>query len=639
MLLNQRQLEIVLELFEKPGVYMTASYFSTKHQCSLRTIQNDMKQIKSALDVTDCISFESITRKGCCVTIHDDKEFLNIKDSFYQQFSSTALNYPNGRVTQLLQLLLNEHRAISLYDLETTIYVSRSTLLNDLKGVGDLIGQYNLELLRSSNKILIDGSEINKRLCMLDQNLIAPDVIHTATNKAHTNVDKIKNALVDTLVSLKTPITETSLNNAIIQIYVALQRMQNWFFISPSDLQITEDLEPELTLARACYERIGKEFFIRIPESEIEYFALYMKGQGSFNNSDVISSDVDKLVFDALNEIREQHGVDLTDNLNLRISLSLHTTSLIVRLKYNMQLKNHLVDYIRQTFPQGFDLAIYFAAYLEKIFHKTVTDDEIAFLAIHLYNALARIHDASGTKKILVISSMRQSENILLRQTLLNWFSDVTAELVFKPADQVTDEDLDEYILLTTEKNKYYDSGLAFYVDQFPRERDYLNLKLAIDGFQSIDDITSLFYPDVFKVRNERERETIVENMCKSASSYFELDEDEFTDAVFQREEMRSTFWGNGIAAPHPLTSVSSNSFVSVAVLPNGVAWDRDKNMVHLVLMVCIGKNSPKAFQLWNYLSKVFSDKYFVERLLPDPSYEHFVHLLKEAISSSFKNN
>ena len=49
MLLNQRQLEILLELFEKPEVYMTASYFSSKHQCSLRTIQNDAKAAREDL--------------------------------------------------------------------------------------------------------------------------------------------------------------------------------------------------------------------------------------------------------------------------------------------------------------------------------------------------------------------------------------------------------------------------------------------------------------------------------------------------------------------------------------------------------------------------------------------------------------
>lgn len=134
-----------------------------------------------------------------------------------------------------------------------------------------------------------------------------------------------------------------------------------------------------------------------------------------------------------------------------------------------MQLKNHLVDYIKQTFPQGFDLGIYFASHLQKVFHKKVTDDEIAFIAIHLYTALANQHQEGETKKVLVISSMRQSENILLKQTLLNWFSDITSELTFKTPEQIEDKDMDDYdIFLTTERNHYYDAGLAFYVGSFP---------------------------------------------------------------------------------------------------------------------------------------------------------------------------
>ncbi len=85
------------------------------------------------------------------------------------------------------------------------------------------------------------------------------------------------------------------------------------------------------------------------------------------------------------------------------------------------------------------------------------------------------------------------------------------------------------------------------------------------------------------------------------------------------------------------MTAVSSDSFVAVTELPQAVVWDDQKNMVNLVLLVCVGKNSSKAFQMWNYLAKVFSDKHFVERLLPDPSYEHFIALLKEAIAGSFQ--
>lgn len=544
LLLNQRQLEILLELFEKPEVYMTASYFSSKHQCSLRTIQNDIRQIKTELESTNCVIFESTTRKGCRILIQDSSLFSALKDSYYQQFSSATLNYPNGRVNQILHLLLKEHRAISLYDLESAVFVSRSTLLNDLKGVSEVVARYNLELLRSSNKVIIDGSEINKRLCLMDQNLIITNTVAALSEQgSNSSIEKIKNILVETFVSFKHPITEASLNNAIIQLYVALERMQDWFFIEPSDMEIAENLEPEYTISKEIFRRIGKEFFLRIPETEINYLALYMKGQGSFSSADVISSDVDKLILDALEEIRDQYNIDLTDNLNLRIALSLHTASLIVRIKYNMQLKNHLVDYIKQTFPQGFDLGIYFASHLQEVFH----------------------------------------------------------------------------------------------VDPFPGQQDYLNLKLAIDGFQSIEDITSIFYKDLYSIGDGKKREKIVENMCQKSSEYFELDGAEFKDAVFQRENMRSTYWGNGIAVPHPLTAVSSDSFVAVTELPQAVVWDDQKNMVNLVLLVCVGKNSSKAFQLWNYLAKVFSDKHFVERLLPDPSYEHFIALLKEAIAGSFQ--
>ncbi len=639
-MLNQRQLEIVLELCEKPNVYMTAAYFARKQQVSLRTVQNDIRQIKLELDHAEYISFESTARKGCRILVSDMDQMPMIKEYYYRQFSSVSVNYQNERIDQILLLLLRQHRAISLYDIETSIFVSHSTLANDLKRVSDVLKKYNLELLRSSNKVVIDGSEINKRLCMLEQNLIlSADIIFAPTASNDNTLEKVKNILVDTLVEFQRPVTEAALKNLIVQVYVALKRMQDWFFISPDDLQVTEQFEPEWKIAQAVFKRISREFLIRIPDTELLYLALYMRGQGNFASGDLISHEVDDLVLAALTEIRDLHGIDLTDNLKLRIALALHTAPLIIRLKYDMQLDNHLVGYIRQNFPHGFDLGIYFAAYLQKVFNKRVHDDETAFLAIHLYNALVEQQRAQGTKRILVISSMRQSENILLRQTLLNWLSNEIAELAFVTPDQIKEEHMDLYdIFLTTEKGSYYDMGLAFYINPFPNRQDHMNLKLAIDGFRSIDDITSIFPEELFFIQNGESRETILRKMTKHAAAYFQIKENALEDAVLQREQLGSTFFGNGIAAPHPIAAVSSDSFVAVTELPQAVEWDEEKNMVRLVLMVCIGKNNTKAFQLWNYLSKVFADQTFVERLLPDPGYEHFISLLKETIADNFQN-
>lgn len=635
---NQRQLEIVLELFENNGKYMTASYFARKQQVSLRTIQNDVRQIREELSKSPCLEFQSAAPKGSRVVIRDQEEFSVLKENLYQQFGNTSLNCQNDRINQILVLLLKQHRAMSTYDIENTIYVSHNTLLNDLKRVSDVLQKYHLELMRSSNKIMADGSEINKRLCLSEENLMiasAPSIL--AGQNDHAPMERIKNVLVETFVSFQHTISEVELNNTILQLYVAIRRMQDWFFIDPADLKVTEDLYPERRMAEAVFARLGSEFFIRVPDSEIDYLALYIKSQGNFTSSSVISQEMDDLVLDILRDIRSSFGIDLTNDLNLRLSLALHCTSLTVRIKYDMQLKNHLTDYIRQTFPQGYDLATYFASCLQKRFHRKVQDEEIAFLAIHLYRSLMEQQHNMGTRRVLVISSLRRSENLLLRQTLQNWFADQIAELAFIPPAEVDESCLDRYdTFITTEKGRYYDMGLALYISQFPTRQDYLNIKLAMDGFESINDILQIFHQDLFVHFRNADRDEILKTLCNRSSSLYQLDG--FYEAVMEREQLGSTFFGNGIAAPHPIAAVSSDTFIAIGVSCQPVVWDSSRNTVHLVMMISVGKNNSKAFQLWNYLSKMFADRHFTEKLTADPGYDNFLRLLKDTIADNFNS-
>lgn len=53
-MLNQRQIEILLELCNHTEEYLTASYFADKLNVSLRTVQGDMKAIKTELEEESC---------------------------------------------------------------------------------------------------------------------------------------------------------------------------------------------------------------------------------------------------------------------------------------------------------------------------------------------------------------------------------------------------------------------------------------------------------------------------------------------------------------------------------------------------------------------------------------------------------
>ena len=67
------------------------------------------------------------------------------------------------------------------------------------------------------------------------------------------------------------------------------------------------------------------------------------------------------------------------------------------------------------------------------------------------------------------------------------------------PTDlEQTPSKIDEYeVVLTTEKNKFYDIGIAFYISPFPGKNDRTNLRLMLDGFNNPSDVLSLFREDM----------------------------------------------------------------------------------------------------------------------------------------------
>lgn len=639
-MLNQRQIEILLEFCNHSNEFLTASYFADKLNVSLRTVQGDMKVIKKELAEETCAELISKASKGSCIQVENYDEFSAFVNSLYQQYTTVSLSYPISRVSKILLMLLNRHRAVSMTEMEDKFFVSHSTLLNDLKKVEEILQKFQLELLKSSNKVMIDGFEINKRRCLGEQDLY---LAHIKNEEGTVYIDerqiaKIKNILTDVFVDNKYHIMDTDFNNTILFLNIMICRMGEGFYIQPNELDITEQLGNEYEISKALFEKISRRFFMKITDEEVCYFALYLKGQGNNRDSDTITQEMDNFISEAFESIYRNFGVDFTDNINLRITLALHCMSLSIRIKYDMQVKNDMLEYIRETFPLGYDIGAYFGFLMHQRYGKRVSEDEIALLAVHFYSSLLELNHRSGETKILVISSLKNSMTLLLKQTLLRWFSDYVKAVDFVNPMEVTDDMLDEYeIFLTTEKEEFFEKGLAMYVDTFPNQHDYMNIKLNIDGFKDIEDVTNMFYPELFHVTELSEKEDVLRHLCTLAEEYFQLED--LHGQVLQREEIGSTFFSKKIAVPHPMYAVSSDTFVAVCVSSQPILWDEEKNEVNLVMLMHVGKNNPQAFQLWDYFSKIFADKSLVEHLVETPSYDNFMRLMKEALASGIHND
>lgn len=639
-MLNQRQIEILLEFCNHSNEYLTAAYFADKLGVSLRTVQGDMKVIRKELEDETSANLISKASKGSCIQVEDRDEFSAFVNSLYQQYTTVSLNYPTSRISKILLLLLNRHRAVPITEMEDHFYVSRSTLLNDLKKVEEILEGFSLELLRSSNKVMIDGSEINKRRCLADQDLY---LAHIKNERGMLYIDerqlaKIKNILTETFVEHKYHIMDTDFNNTILFLNIMICRMGDGFYIQPGELEITESLEAEYEISKDVFDKISRKFFIKVTEDEIRYLSVYLRGQGNNRDSDTITQEMDEFILKSLEAIKENFGVDFTNNINLRITLALHCMSLSIRIKYDMQMKNDMLEYIRETFPLGYDISAYFAFLLQQRYGKKVSEDEMALLAVHFYSSLLEINNRSGKTKILVISSMKNSMTLLLKQTLLRWFSEYISAVDFVNPMDVTEEMLDDYgVYLTTEKDEFFEKGLAMYVDTFPNQHDYMNIKLNIDGFKDIEDVAAMFYPELFCTARSSKKEEVLKTLCDLAAKHFQVED--LHSQVLQREEIGSTFFSKNIAVPHPMYAVSSDTFVAVYVSKEPILWDSEKNEVNLIMLMHVGKNNNQAFQLWNYFSKIFADKSLVDKLIEDPSYDNFIFWIKEALETGINND
>ena len=54
------------------------------------------------------------------------------------------------------------------------------------------------------------------------------------------------------------------------------------------------------------------------------------------------------------------------------------------------------------------------------------------------------------------------------------------------------------------------------YVDTFPNQHDYMNIKLNIDGFKDIEDVADIFHPELFSSVKSSNKEEVLRCSAKN---------------------------------------------------------------------------------------------------------------------------
>lgn len=633
-MLTQRQLTILSILYDERKDYIAATYIARECGISVRTVKSEIEILKGKIIECSAV-LVSLPSKGYQLIIDDSESFESfMRDCRHQLNSEHSMNEQPIRIKFIILMLLNNQHYVKKKKIQSSLNVSDSTLYLDLKEVKKIIARYNLELVyKSGSGYCILGKEKDKRSCLAYEDVYSLSLDSNATFTADLKkINTIKEMLVEIFLKNEYKISEVLFESLIMHLLLTLQRIEKGYLIEDTYEQNDCD-DKEFQIAQDIFNQcIHSEHNLQY---EIAYLAINLRGKRDYVDYKSVSDEIITFIAESLMKIHSEFGVDFSRSIDLKVVLALHFVPLLSRMQNNMQLKNLLLKEIKQSFPFAFDIAQYFGLLIYEKYHIRISEDEAAYFTLYFNYGLENIVHNSDGKKLLVISSLKQSETILLRQKIYQWFEKQILKLDFINPSDLQRVEISEYdVLFTTEKVDTITRGAAVSINLFPNEKDFAKMNLAINGYDSIDSILNCFSPELFYVGTAADRLEIVHHLIDMASTHFHLPP-KFAQLVLERESLSSSYFANQVAMPHPLYPFSSQTFIAAAILEESIDWDENQP-VKLVLLVSTEMNNPKAFQIWPYLSSLVCSKDLVDQVLKNHSYEHFISVLKASLLDKF---
>lgn len=633
ILLSPRQNRIVLDLYNAVNHTLNIDDIAQKYKLTRRTIQNDLSTIREETEKHG-INIKTKTGGFIVLTANEEDLIHHFIEHVIKKLNSTnEFSSMNSRVNYIISLLINDNHYIKSSDLAELMYVSQSTISNDLKSVRKVLQKYELCLeSKPGYGLKLVGDEKHKRLCLIKEGIIGKPILTTLDNLGgrhqETELNVISDIITNVFLKHEYSITEIVLQNLVVHVHVAVLRIKNGHVIKEYDVNLPTKYHTAFDLAQEIMTICSDTFNITYSEAEVIYLTLNIFGKKEFEDEYFISGKTTQIIDEALEKIKHTYHIDLTNEIDLKVSLGLHLTPLIIRVENDIQFENLSMLNIKQLNPLAYNIATDFFSYIFPNF-KDFTEDEINYVAIHFMNFVENKMSKLEENNILIISSYRVNDTFLMRQKIIRNIPNINEIDVIDEKSWITKSQSKYSAIITAEEEiaaKYENVKL---VNFFLSENDIKKIEFALTGLRDLSDITNkfnknLFIRDRFKDKNSVQNKLIqlVEHELKPGK--------EFAQSVIRHEHNTpSSYFGNGIAILHPDEPVTDVSFIAVALLNNPVKWDYEAS-VETVLLVSIAKNKPHEFALWNWLSEFISDAYFSEIHSEIIDFEKFIEYIEK---------
>lgn len=397
---------------------------------SKRTVQRELEYISYILKK---YNLNLCTKTGAGIWLEGEESHKQeLLDQLENQDDIDYADKPERRRRLVLELL-KDQTPKKLYYYANLFSVSEATISNDLESVEPWFRDFELQIIRKQGYgITVQGSEKNFRLAIrefiakyMDKPVLSQlyGAKHISTSMA-VGIKNIKNQyqILDEDILRRVGIclgsiqderirrlTEESYISLVLHVTIALERLREGEVIE-QDEELMERLkqDEDFNLALLIVNSLEEEFGIEIPDIEIVYICLHIKGSKLQRASDEYAKDdispeyqkeLEELVQEMIVAFDDQLAYVLGADEEFVTGLAAHLRPTMVRLRNHMHIENPHLDEIKESYAEVYKKCQKVGKFMEAVLGYEIPDTEIGFLAIHFGAALVRMENEAEKKR------------------------------------------------------------------------------------------------------------------------------------------------------------------------------------------------------------------------------------------------
>ncbi|WP_017470391.1 BglG family transcription antiterminator [Amphibacillus jilinensis] len=639
--MNTRQQHLLKELIseQKP---ITGDQLAKMIQVTSRTIRNDLKEIDRLLTTEDAgASINSVRGQGYQLDVLNEDKFKYFIRTVVE-IDETVPVEPEDRVQYLVKKFLLSSEYLKIEQLADELYVSRSTLQNDLKDVKVILEKYQLQLAKRPNYGLkLTGKEKKIRYAISELLLRRTTVTTDEPNQQGwllpaEQMEVIHDIVLKRLKAVQLNLSDIALNNLVVHIAIACRRIRSEQYVELVN-QDEADIrnKKEYQVAQMIIEDIETALNIAFPTVEISYVAMHLLGTKLFlnkNGTDMRNNFDKEILLTAqqmVQRVEEQMQFGISDDQELYAAIAIHLKPAIHRYKHHMNIRNPMLEAIKVNYPVAFEAGVIASQVIEEVFKIEVDENEIGYIALHFGAAIERAKLQTKPKRCLIVCTTGLGSSQLLLYKMRAKFGN---QLTIVGATELHnlsqyDEDTIDFIVSTVPlpdtiqiphvviSTLLGDSELAKIEDMFDS-----NTHSIIERYLDQD----LVYLNLDLKTPQQVIEFLGQELINKGYAKAGI-----TESVMAREKAASTSYGNLVAIPHPLEAKSDRTFWTLATLTEPIDWQGYP--VQFVCLLHVADENKEGLEpMYKSLIRFVDDRHVIDEVLAAKDVNGVMKIIKK---------